>query len=74
MVQRYWSRGHFCGVASVLNEDEYLLPMHRNPGVFTTREIPLTDCFPSGRVKPMVLPKGEIVVFILALKNLRLLG
>ncbi|MEO8960984.1 MAG: thiamine pyrophosphate-dependent enzyme, partial [Ginsengibacter sp.] len=31
------------GATSALPEDEWILPLHRNLGVFTTRKIPLTD-------------------------------
>ena len=33
------------GVANALHKEEYLLPMHRNLGVFTSRDIPLSKLF-----------------------------
>ena len=33
------------GVAAAMNEEEFILPMHRNLGIFTTRNVPLKRLF-----------------------------
>ncbi|MAO45923.1 MAG: dehydrogenase [Crocinitomicaceae bacterium] len=47
------------GVASALPDDTWILPMHRNLGIFTTREIPLDKLFSQFKGKMHGFTKGR---------------
>ena len=47
------------GVTSAMHASEYILPMHRNLGVFTTREIPLYRLFTQWQGKASGFTKGR---------------
>ena len=62
------------GVTTALHQQEYVLPMHRNLGVFTTRNIPLHRLFAQWQGKFSGFSKGRERSFHFGTQDYKIIG
>lgn len=70
----YGQEGTSVGAALAMLEDEYILPMHRNLGVFTSRGIPLNRLFSQFQGKENGFTKGRDRSFHFGAKDYKIVG